>query len=66
MKSDVKDRQKLARVDSKHIHNKINAVRQMLFVDGKSIKSVFVDRLLQPTSLVPTRVCISHCAEVCF
>ena len=56
MKADANDRQKLARIDSRHIHNKINLARKLLFVDGKSIKSVFVDRMLQPTSLVPTRV----------
>lgn len=56
MKADARDRQKLARIDSEQIHNKINRARQRLFVDGKSINSVFVNQELQPTSLVPTRV----------
>ncbi len=55
-KADARDRQKLARIDSEQIHNKINRARQRLFVDGKSINSVFVNQELQPTSLVPTRV----------
>ena len=56
MKADASDRQRLARIDSEQIHHKINLARHRLFVNGKGIKSVFVDGLLQPTSLVPTRV----------
>jgi len=60
MKADASDRQRLARIDSEQIHYKINLARQWLFVEGKGIKSVFVNGLLRPTSLVPTRVSDSH------
>ena len=64
MKADASDRQRLARIDSEQIHYKINLARQRLFVGGKGIKSVFVNRPLQPTSLVPTRVSDSHLFQV--
>jgi hypothetical protein len=66
MKTDASDRQKLARIDSEQIHYKINLARHRLFVEGKGIKSVFVDRPLQPTSLVPTRVSDSHFLQAAF
>ena len=55
-KADAEARKKLARVDSEALHRSIGLVRQWLFVKGKNIASVHVKRLLQPKSLVPTRV----------
>jgi len=60
MKANASDRQRLACIDSEQIHYKINLAHQWLFIEGKSIKSVFVNGLLQPTSLVPTCVSDSH------
>ncbi len=54
MEVDKKARQKLARVDSKEIQNTVNHARRLMFEDGTSISSVFIDRLLKPHSLVPT------------
>jgi hypothetical protein len=56
MEVDKKARQKLTRVDSKEIQNKVNHARRLMFEDGINISSVFIDRLLRPHSLVPTRV----------
>jgi len=56
MEVDKKACQKLARVDSKEIQNTVNHARRLMFEDGTSISSVFIDRLLKPHSLVPTRV----------
>ena len=56
MEVDKKARQKLARVDSKEIQNKVNRARRLMFEDGINVSSVFIDRLLKPHSLVPTRV----------
>ncbi len=56
MEVDKKARQKLARVDSKEIQNTVNHARRLMFEDGTSVSSVFIDRLLKPHLLVPTRV----------
>ena len=56
MEVDKKARQQLARVDSKEIQNMVNRARRLMFEDGINISSVFIDRLLKPHSLVPTRV----------
>jgi hypothetical protein len=56
MEVDKKARQKLARVDSKEIQNKVNHARRLMFEDGINVSSVFIDRLLKPHSLVPTQV----------
>jgi hypothetical protein len=56
MEVDKKARQQLAWVDSKEIQNKVNHARRLIFEDGINISSVFIDRLLKPHSLVPTRV----------
>ena len=56
MEVDKNARQKLVRTDSKAIQDTVNRARQMMFEDGINITSVFVDRLLKPQSLVPTRV----------
>lgn len=56
MKSDRQDRVKLERVDNEMLHHDIDLVRKWLFVDGTSLTSVAVDRILKSKSLVPTRV----------
>ena len=56
MAVDKKARQQLARVDSKEIQNTVNHARRLMFEDGINVSSVFIDRLLKPHSLVPTRV----------
>jgi len=56
MEVDKKARQKLARVDSKEIQNTVNHARRLMFEEGINVSSVFIDRLLKPQSLVPTRV----------
>lgn len=56
MQMDKNARQKLVRADSKANQDMVNRARQMMFEDGINITSVFIDRLLKPLSLVPTRV----------
>jgi len=56
MEVDKNARQKLVRADSKAIQDTVNRARQMIFEDGINITSVYIDRLLKPQSLVPTRV----------
>jgi len=56
MEVDKSARLKLVRADSKAIQNMVNRARQMMFEDGINITSVYIDRLLKPQSLVPTRV----------
>ena len=56
MEVDKKACQKLARVDSKEIQNTVNHACQLMFEDGTSVSSVFIDRLLKPHLLVPTWV----------
>ena len=56
MEVDKNARRKLIRADSKAIQDTVNRARQMIFEDGINITSVYIDRLLKPQSLVPTRV----------
>jgi hypothetical protein len=56
MEMDKNARQKLVRADSKANQDMVNCARRMMFEDGTNITSVFIDRLLKPQSLVPTRV----------
>jgi hypothetical protein len=56
METDKNARQKLIRTDSKAIQDTVNRARRMMFEDGINITSVFIERLLKPQSLVPTRV----------
>ena len=56
MEVDKKARQKLARVDSKEIQDMVNNARRLIFEDGINVSSIFIDHLLKPHSLVPTRV----------
>lgn len=55
---DMRNRLKLARVDSAARRYDIELVRKMLFEKGLAITSVFIERVLDATSGVPTRVCV--------
>lgn len=55
-KTDTKQRIRLARVDSEDRQEKIELARKLMFEGGVNITSEKIERLLRPTSLVPTRV----------
>jgi hypothetical protein len=55
-KTDMNNRQKLERVDNAARRYDIEVARGMLFEKGINISSVKIDRILGPTSAVPTRV----------
>lgn len=54
----MRNRVKLARVDSEARRYDIELARKMLFEKGINISSIKIDRILGPTSAVPTRVCV--------
>jgi hypothetical protein len=54
----MRNRVKLLRVDSEGRRYNVEQVRKLLFEKGITITSVFVDRILEATSGVPTRVCV--------
>lgn len=56
-KMDMRNRVKLMRVDSEARRYDIEVARKMLFEKGINISSTKIDRILSPTSAVPTRVC---------
>jgi hypothetical protein len=58
-KRDMRNRVKLARVDSETRRFDIELVRRMLFEKGVDITSVYIERVLGATSGVPTQVCTS-------
>jgi hypothetical protein len=55
----MRNRVKLARVDSETRRFDIELVRRMLFEKGVAITSVYIERVSDATSGVPTRVCTS-------
>ncbi len=55
-KTDHQQQFKLTRVDSHARRAKIELARRLLFEQGVNITSKRIDTLLQPQSLVPTRV----------
>ena len=57
-KRDMRNRVKLACVDSEARCFDIELVRRMLFEKGLAITSVFINQVLDATSGVPTRVCV--------
>ena len=57
-RSDMRNRVTLARVDSEARRYDVEQVRKLLFEKGIAITSVFLDRILEATSGVPTRVCV--------
>ena len=56
-KRDMRNRVNQARIDNDAHQFDIEIVRKMLFEKGINITSVKIDRILGPTSAVPTRVC---------
>jgi len=60
---DMRNRSKLARVDSEARRFEIEVARAMLFEKGINVSSVKIDRVLGPTSAVPTRVCVCCCTK---
>lgn len=59
MKSDLKTREKMARVDGDERRKKISQARKYIFKRGVGIDSQGVKEILYSESLVPTHV--SHC-----
>lgn len=55
---DENHRQHTHRVDDAHRRFDVNRAREYIYTDGKTVKSVFVTNLLDPQSLVPTKVCL--------
>ena len=54
----MRNQVKLARVDTEARRYNIEQVRRLLFEKGLAITSVFVNRILEATSGVLTRVCV--------
>ena len=57
----MRNRVRLERMDNENRRYDIEVARKMMFEKGINISSIKVDRVLGPTSAVPTRVCISNC-----
>jgi hypothetical protein len=57
----MRTRVQLERVDNEARRYDIEVAREMLFEKGINVSSIKIDRVLGPTSAVPTRVCISRC-----
>ena len=55
-KMDMRKRVQYARLDSDARRDDIEVVRKLLFEKGIGVSSVKIDRILGPTSAVPTRV----------
>jgi hypothetical protein len=53
---DSERRKRLARKDSEQCQFTIEQARQFIFRNGVPVSGTSVERLLNPTSLVPTRV----------
>ena len=54
--TDNQQRVKLERIDSDARRRKVDHARRLMFEQGVNITSKYIDNLLQPQSLVPTRV----------
>jgi hypothetical protein len=52
----MRRRQSQIRVDTHARRVKIERVREWVYKEGKSLRSQWIDKLLGPESLVPTRV----------
>ncbi len=59
-KTDTKQRNQLARVDTEDHRQKIELVRRLMFEGGVTITSERIETFLRPKSLTPTRVCRCH------
>ena len=62
-KTDLRNRVKLEHMDTEARCYDIEVVRKMLFEKGISILSIKIDRVLGPTSGVPTRVRVHFCTR---
>jgi hypothetical protein len=62
-KMDMRKRVKLERKDTEARRYDIEVARKMLFEKGINITSVKMDRVLDSTSAVPTRVCVHYCTR---
>ena len=62
-KTDLHNRVKLEHVDTEAQRYDIEVVRKMLFEKGINISSIKIDRVLGPTSAVPTRVRVRFCTR---
>ncbi len=51
-------RRNKTRVDDNDVNWHITLTRKWIFEDGMPLTSVYIDRILGPLSLTPTRVCI--------
>jgi hypothetical protein len=60
-KMDMRNRVKLERTDTEARSYDIEVARKMLFEKGINISSIKIDRVLGPTSAVPTRVRVHYC-----
>jgi hypothetical protein len=58
-KTDSKQRISLARIDSEDSREKVELARKSMFEEGVNITSATIEHLLQPTSLVATRVLLA-------
>ena len=56
-KRDAKQRISLIRIDSEDRQQKVELARKLMFEGGVNITSERIEKLLRPTSLIPTRVC---------
>jgi hypothetical protein len=56
---DMRNRVRHERKDTEARRYDIEVARKMLFEKGINISSIKIDRVLGPTSAVPTRVCVS-------
>jgi hypothetical protein len=64
MFQDMTQRKSSARVDDEKRRNHVKAARIHIYDKNKGTNSKVVEDLLQPTSLVPTAVCISFLLHV--
>ena len=55
-KPDMKAREDKKRVDDDRRRRDIETVRKWMYEKGMDVKSIHIDRVLGPCSLVPTRV----------
>ncbi|KJA21107.1 hypothetical protein HYPSUDRAFT_141225, partial [Hypholoma sublateritium FD-334 SS-4] len=59
-KRDKRQRISLARVDNLHHRVNISSARKIIYQDNRTVDSIFIQRILQPKSLVPTENAFSE------
>lgn len=55
-KLDIRRHESWARIDDESRQRKVRLAREMIYLKGLSVTSSAVEKLLQPESLVPTKV----------